>query len=133
MPRLRYVLWTRAAVLPYLLGIALMWLAFRFALRAHRADPTAVPPNCGIYAAIKLDQRHREWLAANKPPGREPYLLLRMGRLEPEIVPHALVGDRDPDSGFMGLTSFKPVDPKPARFWQLWRRTEFAGEPKDGD
>jgi hypothetical protein len=48
-------------------------------------------------------------------------------------VLHALVGMRDPESGFMDLTSFKPDEPKPARWWQLHKRTEFTGSPKSGD
>jgi hypothetical protein len=133
VPGFRYVLWTRASTLTGLLGLAVLWLALRMSVRAGRVDPAATPPNCWVYATQGAARRHQAWVNNSKPAGREPYLVFRMGRQEPEPVPHCLVGDRDPDSGVMELDSFKPVDPAPAPWWALWRRTEFPGQPARGD
>jgi hypothetical protein len=131
--RLLYLAATRAAVLPWALGMLNLAVAFRLAVWADRISPSAIPPNCWVYAAQQWEREYLAWSAAGYPEGAEPYGVVRGSRKRPKWIPHALVGTRERESGLMDLVSFKPDDPEDAPVWAFWRRTEFKGRVHRGD
>jgi hypothetical protein len=59
--------------------------------------------------------------------------VVRGSRSQPKWVLHALVGKRDPDSGYMELTSFKPDDPEDVPWWRVLQRRSFKGSLQKSD
>jgi hypothetical protein len=131
--RAAYIGLTRLAILPWAFGMLSLALAYRLALLAYRTDPTMDAPNCWVWAAVEWSREYRAWAEAGYPPGREPYGVVRGSRSQPKWVLHALVGMRDPDSGLMDLTSFKPTAASDAPWWAFWQRTRFDGRAERGD
>jgi hypothetical protein len=72
-------------------------------------------------------------MAAGRPQGQEPYLLIRASRLAP-WVPHVLVGKWSRTTpGKMVVVSFKPIDTKPLCWWRLLTVIRFHGRWSMGD
>lgn len=87
--------------------------------------------NCILAAVLEWRRLQRQWLAAGRPVGGEPYLWTRSSRLAPLWLPHAgvaqWVGDR------LVMRSYRPIDRAPLRWWQSCRALWFAGQWVEGD
>lgn len=88
--------------------------------------------NCIVAALLEYRAQRREWIAAGRPAGSEPYMWWRSSRLAPEWVPHAGVAHRH-QGGHWVVKSFKPLDTSPLRWWQVWRVVVYVGHWVEGD
>lgn len=116
------------AVLLWAIGMVLLTLAVGVVAVAYYIKPNSIPPNCWVYAA-------HAWLEAIRE-GYEAYWVLRLSRLRPSWLLHAMVcRERDHESGIMHLESFVPVgeDAIDVAWWQVHRWTTFKGKIKHGD
>jgi hypothetical protein len=92
----------------------------------------ATVSNCWLWARVLYRRRHRAWVAAGRPVGREPYMVTRPSRHRPRWLRHYLVGTLEAD-GRISVVSLKPIEPTDVPPWLAWTHAWFDGMPTHGD
>jgi hypothetical protein len=89
--------------------------------------------NCYFWARLEYRRLDKQWEAAGKPKGQEPYLLKRRSRREPRKIYHYFVGYHDPTVDAVRVRSYKPVVETDEPWWKAWKHMLFNGEVREGD